>query len=101
MKFTDDMIISYEAPLSDTEDSKCKRAIGMIRDALKGFGYEDGPAGITRSYTDIYDYSLTMKNKETSAEIRLFIQGSYANNTNVRQESDVDVAANRSNKIYF
>ena len=92
MKFTDDMIISYEAPLSDTEDGKCKRAIGMIRDALKGLGYEDGPAGITRSYADIYDYSLTMRNKETSAEIRLFIQGSYANNTNVRQESDVDVA---------
>lgn len=92
MKFTDDMIISYEAPLSDTEDSKCKRAIGMIRDALKGFGYEDGPGGITRSHRDIYDYTLTMSNKETSAEIRLLIQGSYANNTNVRLESDVDVA---------
>jgi hypothetical protein len=34
MKFKEEDLKSFAAPLSDTEDQKCKNAIGMVRDAL-------------------------------------------------------------------
>ena len=43
-------------------------------------------------YEDTYAYSLDMRSIRESRQIHLFIQGSYANNTNVRTKSDVDIA---------
>ena len=43
-------------------------------------------------YEDTYAYSLDMRSIRGSRKIHLFIQGSYANNTNVRTQSDVDIA---------
>lgn len=34
-KFTEEMLKSYSAPLSDSEDQQCKNTIRMVRDALK------------------------------------------------------------------
>lgn len=34
MKFTEERLKLYAAPLSETENEKCKRAIKAIRDAL-------------------------------------------------------------------
>ena len=47
---------------------------------------------IGRMYEDTYAYSLDMRSIRGSRKIYLFIQGSYANNTNVRTQSDVDIA---------
>lgn len=58
---------NWAKPSSDTEQQKCDNAIRMIRDAING------------------DSVLSNKN------IDVFAQGSYRNNTNVRQDSDVDV----------
>lgn len=41
MKFKESTLKLYAAPLSSTEDAKCKRAIEAIRDALKDLGYTD------------------------------------------------------------
>lgn len=92
MIFTEEQLKRFAAPLSQTEDEKCKHAIEMVRDALKNLGFTDDSKMITPIYTDTYSYSLEMRTTDYSRKIKLFIQGSYANNTNVRTESDVDIA---------
>lgn len=93
MKFTESMLDNYSQPLSAGEDAQCKNAIRMMADALKQLGFTDDDAGITPLYKDTFAYSLQMRQVAGgSRKIKLFVQGSYANNTNVRTESDVDVA---------
>lgn len=58
---------NWSKPSSDTEQQKCDNAVRMIREAIKE------------------DTALSPKN------IEVFAQGSYRNNTNVRQDSDVDI----------
>lgn len=58
---------SWTKPSSDTEAEKQANAERMIREAIK-------------EYAPL-----------TSREVRIIPQGSYRNNTNVRQESDVDI----------
>ena len=84
--------MNYSQPLSATEDGQCKNAIRMVAHALKTLGFTDDNAAITPLYTDTFAYSLQMRRSSDSRNIKLFVQGSYANNTNVRTESDVDVA---------
>lgn len=92
MKFTEEQLKIYAAPLSESENQKCLNAIGMVRDALKGLGFTDDNKIISKMYEDTYAYSLQMRSLYGSRSIKLFIQGSYANNTNVRTHSDVDIA---------
>jgi len=63
----EDFFKTWAKPLSDTEQQKCDNAVRMVRDAINN------------------DNKLSNKN------IEVFAQGSYRNNTNVRQDSDVDV----------
>ncbi len=92
MKFSESMLDEYSKPLSATEDAQCKNAIRMVADALKKLGLTDDGAQITPLYPDTYAYSLQLRQQYGSRKVKLFVQGSYANNTNVRQKSDVDVA---------
>lgn len=92
MKFTESMLDAYSQPLSATEDGQCKNAIRMVADALKRLGFTDDNAAITPLYSDTLAYSLEMRRSSDFRKIKLFVQGSYANNTNVRTASDVDVA---------
>lgn len=61
------MFSSWGAPPSDTELAKCGNAERAIRKAINASA------------------------KLSSKPIDVFAQGSYANRTNVRQESDVDI----------
>lgn len=92
MKFTEEQLKLYAAPLSETENQKCLNAIGMVRDALKNIGFTDDGNDIRKMYDDTYAYSIEMRNSIGTRKVSLFIQGSYANNTNVRTKSDVDIA---------
>lgn len=92
MKFTEDQLKQYAAPLSETENQKCINAIGMVRDSLKDLGFTDDNKPITKLYEDTLAYSLEMRSLSGARKVKLFIQGSYANNTNVRTQSDVDIA---------
>lgn len=92
MKFKESTLKEYAAPLSETENQKCLNAIGMVRDALKDLGFTDYGTPITPLYSDTYAYALEMRSTTADRKIKLFIQGSYANNTNVRTQSDVDIA---------
>lgn len=95
MKFKEATLKLYAAPLSATEDTKCKRAIEAIRDALSDLGYTDDQRGIGLLESDTLSYAVSMRNKYSTERIHIFIQGSYANNTCVRNESDVDIAVVR------
>lgn len=95
MKFKESTLKVYAAPLSDTEDTKCKHAIEIIRDALKDLGYTDDQKDIGLLESDTLAYSVSMHNKYSTEKVHIFIQGSYANNTCVRNESDVYIAVVR------
>ena len=90
MKFTEEQLKNYAKPISETEENQCKNAIRMVADALKELGLKESNI-INKMYSDIPSYQLRMSG-EDGYEVKIFLQGSYANNTNVRSNSDVDVA---------
>jgi hypothetical protein len=64
MNVSDDRLALWARPLSETEDAKCVSAREQITQAMRAkFGNS----------------------------VRVFLQGSYANRTNVRQDSDIDI----------
>src|SRR5690348_9005625 len=68
--------VSWSQPPGKTEQDKCDNAERAIRDAIGG--------------------SDPLKERDVS----VFPQGSYRNRTNVRTESDVDIAI-RSRRTFF
>jgi len=92
LNFTEDQLKQFAAPLSETEERQCLNSIGMVRDALKQLGFTDDNKAITKMYENTFAYSLQMRGLQSSRKIKIFVQGSYANNTNVRTQSDVDIA---------
>ena len=89
--FNEEILKEYAKPLSETEENKCKNAIRMVANALEDLNlkqkdikkiYDSSTAYQIEMYgTNYYDY-----------KIKIFLQGSYANNTNVRTHSDIDIA---------
>lgn len=98
MKFTEAELQEYAAPLSDSEDQKCKNAINMVRDALKD-QYTANEA-VDSNRANIFPYIYELRDYLTNKRYRIFIQGSYANGTNVKKESDVDIAVVLENYSY-
>ncbi len=92
MKFTETMLNGYAQPLSETENQQCKNAIRMVSSALQELGFTSEEDEIRPLYPDTYAYAIRMKSTGGHRKIKLFVQGSYANNTNVRTKSDVDIA---------
>lgn len=92
MKFTETMLDSYSQPLSAKEDQLCQNAIRMVSDTLKRLGFTDDGKAISPLYSDTYAYSIHLRSTSGYRKIKLFVQGSYANNTNVQGQSDVDIA---------
>lgn len=64
MNVTDDRLALWARPLSETEDTKCTNACEQVTSVMRN---------------------------QFGNDVRVFIQGSYANRTNVRQDSDVDI----------
>ncbi len=94
MKFSEEQMERFAAPISDTEDQKCKNALNMVRDALKDMGYADDN-DVKALYPDTSSYAIEMRFNAIGGNartIKLFVQGSYANRTNIVAESDVDLA---------
>ena len=67
MKYSESILQSWTSPLSQTEELRVENTIRMVREAVT-------------SYFKLSNCSMS-----------IFVQGSYANNTNVRQNSDVDI----------
>ena len=92
MKFKEQELRNYAQPLSETEIEKCKNAIRMVRDAMKETGFIDDSTDIQNFIEDTLTFGTILRNKNNNRKVKLFLQGSFANNTNVKNESDVDIA---------
>ena len=92
MKYTEKQLDKMASPINQTEDVKCKHAINMIRDAMKTLNYIDDEEGMRFYVQDSYSYLLNMRQVDSGNKIKLLLQGSYANKTNISSESDVDIA---------
>lgn len=90
MKFKEEQLREFAKPISETEELQCKNAIRMVGDALKSLGLKESNT-LNKMYPEIPSYQLSMSGGEGYL-VKIFLQGSYANNTNVRSNSDVDIA---------
>ncbi len=77
IRFSEQTLDNWRKQASDTEEQRISNAISMIKDAIKS--------------------SEDLKDKD----IEIFVQGSYANNTNVRIDSDVDVCIMLKDTFFF
>lgn len=76
---TEDQLMTSTKPSSDSEKEKQERTERMIGEAIRDYDGFDG-------YRD---------------EFRIYAKGSYANNTNVRAESDVDIVVECTDVVYW
>lgn len=76
-KYSEQQLTTWTKPPSDTEQKKLENSERMVRDAISS------------------DDKLKTKSTET------FGQGSYANNTNVRLNSDIDINVQYTGGYYF
>lgn len=77
MTTLEERLKSWTGPSSNTEQEKQERAERMVREAI---GSHPAISGVT---------------------LRVFAKGSYKNNTNVRADSDVDIAVEFRDKFYW
>ncbi|MGN1327306.1 MAG: nucleotidyltransferase [Clostridia bacterium] len=88
MRYTRKDLEEYAKPISDTENETCKRAIRMVKDALVYAGYDlDDDLKQYDEYTFYYE-----KRDSFGGVLTVLLQGSYANKTNIKHTSDVDVS---------
>lgn len=73
----EDRLSAWKGPSSDTEQEKQERTERMIRQAIQ-------------DHEPLNDCDLT-----------IFTKGSYANNTNIRSDSDVDIAVECTECVYW
>ena len=76
MRYPENTLQSWTNPLSETEENRVENTIRMIRDAIQS------------------------KDELSNVEFEIFAQGSYANNTNVRQNSDIDICVMLKSSFY-
>lgn len=89
MYFSESELQGFAKPLSASETERCKHAISMVRDALRDRGFTSGE--IQRIAEQNAAFIVKLK-KGLSDSITVFVQGSFANNTNIKAHSDVDIA---------
>ncbi len=91
MTFTEENLKYYAEPISTSENEKCQNALKMVIDALNGNGYSyNNYYKLLSEHTNMY--GIEMNGNNYNRKIKIFIQGSYANNTNIKRESDIDIA---------
>lgn len=76
-KFAEETLIKWTKSLSTSEDGRVQNAISMVKSAI--------------------DNDKNLKDKS----IEVFVQGSYANKTNVRQDSDIDINVRYTGAFYY
>lgn len=91
MKYNKTILESYSQPISSTEKEQCEHAIDMVKDALIEYGYKisDGRKNYS---SEGYAYYYELRESDYSSTVTILMQGSYANNTNIKRYSDVDVS---------
>ena len=77
MRYSEQILKSWTEPLSQSEKQRAEHSKNMVRSAIA--------------------YNPELSNMD----IEVFCQGSYANNTNVRAESDVDICVMLKSTFYY
>lgn len=77
MKYSEDQLKEMAKPASDSEEARMDNATKMVKDALYANGY----------FSD--------------CQYEIFAQGSYADNTNIRNNSDVDINVCYTRAFYY
>lgn len=77
MRYSEEELKRWTNPPSETEDEKLQNAERMVKDAINS------------------------DEKLCSMNITIFCQGSYANNTNIRLDSDIDVNVCYTDAFYY
>lgn len=77
MRYTEQQLQSWTSPLSQAEEQRAENTIKMIKAAINA------------------------NHELSSLDYEVFVQGSFANNTNVRSDSDVDVCVMLKSTFYF
>ena len=83
MRYTESQLEGFTKPISDTENQRCENMIKMVKEAIQDY------------------YIETRDNKMNLSDYEIFLQGSYANNTNVKQNSDVDICVMYKNTTQY
>lgn len=78
MRYNEDQLKEMTKPSSDSEEQRMENATRMVREALANNG-------------------TIIK----AGEYDIFPQGSYANNTNIRNDSDVDINVCYTGAFFF
>lgn len=88
MLFTEDRLSSFSKAISCTEDKTYQTTISMIESVLSDLDYR------VSSENDMGNppKSVLRFSKSNGDRVTLLVQGSYANDTCVKQDSDVDIA---------
>lgn len=79
--FTEDTFYAWTKPSSDTEQQHQEKTEKQITAAIKNY----------KPFSDLWN----------SNQIKIYGKGSYANNTNVRRNSDIDIVVERKDSIYW
>ena len=82
MRYTEKQLEEFTRPISESENQRCENMIRMIKEAIQDY------------------YRKTGNNKADLNSYEIFLQGSYANNTNVKQNSDVDICVMYKSVFY-
>jgi hypothetical protein len=77
MKFSEETLRTWTNPPSDSEEAKLQNAERLVKEAI--------------------DSAAALKFRS----IKVFCQGSYANDTNIRLDSDIDVNINYTGALYY
>lgn len=77
MRYTEDQLKDMAKPASDSEEQRMDNATRMVKDAL-----------VNNGVINSWNYEV-------------FAQGSYANNTNIRNNSDIDINVCYTGAFYF
>ncbi len=83
MRYTESQLEGFTKPISESENQRCQNMIRMVKEAIQTY------------YNETRDNKMSLNNYE------IFLQGSYANNTNVKQNSDVDICVMYKNAFRY
>lgn len=91
--FTEEFLVNIYRGLTEQEENRCRNAINEVISALKYCGFENRKNSLVK-YSSQQEYKRMIYSPlqdRNNMQIAVFLQGSYANNTNVKGRSDVDI----------
>lgn len=91
--FNEQFLAEISHGLTEQEEKRCRNAINEVISALKCCGFE-GRKNPSSKYSNQQEYKRMIYSPlqdNNNIQIAVFLQGSYASNTNVKGRSDVDI----------